>query len=524
MSVIEEALDANEGTTAFRLEAPLGELVIARGFATEEQIRECLDAQADMARKGQDKRLGDLLVERGYLLAHQLEAVLKEQKEAPKRRQIKDFELLAKLGEGGMGAVFKARRPRDGALVAMKVLFKRLAADEQYIARFHREAAIGLTLDHPNVIKCLEVGEDNGLHYMALEYISGNDLGAALTQRDNFAEAQALAIVLAAAKGIEYAHKKGLIHRDIKPANIMLTAEGTVKVMDFGLARQRFDADHSLTLTGVVMGTPHYMSPEQVDGSVDLDGRSDIYSLGVTLFHMLTGRPPFIGGNLYGVLTAHLTSHVPDPRQYNKGVSPETADLVLRMCARDREERVQSLEHVVLEISRLLGLPSAEQLAQLVASRADEEWDPAKMPSTRVAYNSILDELRCPRCTCTFMGDPGLVSKDQRLRCHNCGLVFTCPVSPPNPPAILPRVIQIEKVPEEAARTESKSVDTADMLRLSLEANKSLELKPPPAHRPSYPRVMKQAMWWALAIVVVAFAGWVVSAILGGTFDRFFTK
>ncbi|MCZ7646658.1 MAG: protein kinase [Planctomycetota bacterium] len=423
----------SEGTTAFRLEAPLGELAIGKGFATEEQIRECLDLQADLARKGENKRLGDLLIERGYMLAHQLDAILKEQKEAPKRRRVKDYDLLAKLGEGGMGAVFKARREGGGQVFALKVLFKRLAADEQYIARFHREAAIGLTLDHPNLIKCIEVGESEGLHYMALEYMDGTDVGAALTQRDNFAEAQALAIVLAAAKGMEYAHKKGLIHRDVKPANLMLTKDGNVKVMDFGLARQRFDADHSLTLTGVVMGTPHYMSPEQVDGTQELDARSDIYSLGVTLFHMLTGRPPFIGGNLYGVLTAHLTSRVPDPRQYNKGISPETANLVLRMCARDREERIVSMELIVYEISKLLGLPSADDLSRLIVDRADEARDWSKMPSTRVAYNSILDQLRCPRCTATYMGDPGLVAQGQRLRCHTCGLVFECPVSPPNP-------------------------------------------------------------------------------------------
>jgi serine/threonine protein kinase len=270
------------------------------------------------------------------------------------------YEIVEQIGEGGMGSVWKARQITDGKTVALKLLFKRLTSDLQFVQRFQREASIGVKLEHPNLIKCLEVAEANGCHFMALEYVDGQDLGAVLSHRSALPEAQSLAITAAAARGIGYAHTMGLVHRDIKPANLMLTRAGQVKVMDFGLAHWDSQSQLRLTVTGAVMGTPHYISPEQVDCKTQIDGRSDIYSLGVTLFHMLTGRPPFIGRNMYDVLTAHLNMDVPDPRSINSTISAETATLVLWMCARNRERRPPNMETVVQAIGKIMGLPSAE--------------------------------------------------------------------------------------------------------------------------------------------------------------------
>jgi serine/threonine protein kinase len=422
---------------------PFGDLAVAKGFATPEQVRQCLDLQAELSQQGNQVRLGDLMVERGHLLPHQLEAVLQEQQKAPGHKLVKDYEILSRIGEGGMGYVLQGRRQKDGLIVALKVLFPRLAADQQYIERFRREARIGLTLEHSSLVKCLEVGEADDLHYMVLEYVDGKDLGQILQDRGYVPEAQTLAILLSVARGMAYAHSKGLVHRDMKPANIMLTKKGEVKVMDFGLARQTAGPDRmSLTMSGVLMGTPHYISPEQVEGEEGLDHRSDIYSLGITVFHMLTGRPPFIGGNLYEVLNDHVTQRVPDPRVYNKSISPETASLVMWMCTREKDKRMPTMDRLVQEVGRQLGLPSA-----VPADPVPFRLEPLshRPRTTQAMFANLRHELRCPRCHVEFRGDPVLLTKGQRLRCDGCGLVFPCPVDPPTPPPILPDEIQVEQ-------------------------------------------------------------------------------
>lgn len=440
---------------------PFGDLAVAKGFVTPEQVRECLDLQAKRMEEGQKARLGDLMVELGYLLKHQLEMILQEQKDSPISK-IKNYEMISRLGEGGMGYVMKARRLSDNQLVALKVLFPRLAADEQYIQRFRREAEIGLTLDHPNLVKCLEVGESGGLHFMALEFVDGEDLGELLQNRGYIPEAQSLAIMVSVARGIAYAHSKGLVHRDIKPANVMLTTDGRVKVMDFGLARQSLGSEvNHLTLTGILLGTPHYIAPEQVEGSEEIDGRSDIYSLGVSLFHMLTGRPPFIGGNIYEVLNDHVTERVPDPRRYNKAISPETASLVLWMTMREREQRPSGMDRVVTELARQLGLPSAKEAREdkPLPFRLTGMPSAAKQKTTQAMYAKIRKQIRCPRCDAEFQGDPLLLMKDQRIHCESCGMVFPCPISPPKP--LLPDEIQVEDVEDEIAEPASSHLTPA---------------------------------------------------------------
>ncbi len=272
--------------------------------------------------------------------------------------KIGGYGVLNQIDEGGMGSVWKARRTSDGKTVALKILFKRLTGDLQFIQRFFLEASIGVKLDHPNLVKCLEVGESAGCYFMAQEFIDGEDLGDILKVRSKLPEAQALAITAAAARGMTHAHEHGLIHRDIKPANLMLTRTGVVKVMDFGLARSNSEEDLRLTATGAVLGTPHYISPEQIESSDTLDARTDVYSLGITLFHMLTGRPPFIAKNMYDILTAHVKQAVPDPRTINPEISAETAKLVQWMCARDRNQRVPDMKRLTQSIAKVMGLPS----------------------------------------------------------------------------------------------------------------------------------------------------------------------
>ena len=295
--------------------------------------------------------------------------------------KIGGYEILSQIGEGGMGSVWKARRLSDGKTVALKILFKRLTGDLQFIQRFFLEASIGVKLDHPNLVKCIEVGESAGCYFMAQEFIDGEDLGDILKVRSKLPEAQALAITAAAARGMTHAHEQGLIHRDIKPANLMLTRAGVVKVMDFGLARSNSEDELRLTATGAVLGTPHYISPEQIESNDTLDARTDVYSLGITLFHMLTGRPPYIAKNMYDILTAHVKQTVPDPRTINPEISAETAKLVQWMCARDRNQRVPGMQRLTQAIAKMMGLPSGAGAPDLQSNELELLFEEVKAPA-----------------------------------------------------------------------------------------------------------------------------------------------
>ncbi|MCK6470296.1 MAG: protein kinase [Planctomycetes bacterium] len=546
-------------TKAITMEAPFGDVAVEKGFVTPAQVRECLDLQAQLAKKGVNKRLGDLMVERGYLLPHQVEAVVREQKKAPSQATFLAYEILEKLGEGGMGTVYKAHRRADGGTVALKVLFRRLANDREFLERFRREGEIGRTLDHPNLVQCLEVGEDGGMHYIALEYIDGEDLGVGLQRQGNYPEAQALAIALAAARGIAYAHRRGLVHRDVKPANIMLTREGHVKVMDFGLARQQIDAEDGLTVTGIVMGTPHYIAPEQVTSRRSVDGRSDIYSLGATIFHMLTGRPPFIGGNMYEILSSHVNDRVPDPRMFNRGLSREAAHLVSWMCAREPDKRLATMDKVVEQLRASLGLagpdPDDARAEPVVVKAANE----AGLGTTRANYLAFLEHVRCPRCDAAYEGDPVLLTKDQRLRCGACGLVFMCPEAPPPPPPILPDKIELEEefdergvakktvvfpkpAPPAPERESDRLIPDIDRppksapgapLSPAAPAVPGAAARPPgvPPSAAPHPqslqdplatRVQQVAIWIVTAAALLGGAAWVVHGLLTGKFDKYF--
>jgi serine/threonine-protein kinase len=222
-------------------------------------------------------------------------------------KTLKDYYVLRRLGQGAMAEVYLAQQLSLGRQVALKVLNAELARDPVYVERFHQEARAAAALVHAGIVQIFEVGEAEAgpearVHYIAQEYVPGRNLGEVIRSRGRLEPALALDILRQVTAALAKASSEGIVHRDIKPENIMLARSGEVKVADFGLAR--VEGDHpaggvrgvNLTQIGVTMGTPLYMSPEQIEGR-PLDSRSDIYSLGVTAYHMLTGRPPFRGGN-----------------------------------------------------------------------------------------------------------------------------------------------------------------------------------------------------------------------------------
>jgi protein kinase-like protein len=269
------------------------------------------------------------------------------------RKFIEGFELIRKLGEGGMGGVYLARQVSMDRMVALKVLRKTLSRDGDYVSRFIREARLAGKLDHENIVRAIGVGESNGYHYLIMDYVEGQNLYDLIPEDRGLKEHEALDLVLQVARALDYAHNHGIVHRDIKPDNVLIDNKGVAKLTDLGLARQ-VDAGTRLTQTGVTMGTPHYISPEQARGDRQVDIRSDIYSLGATLYHLVTGRPPFDGSSAAVIMTKHLTEQVPWPQDVNPDISKHCCLLIAKMMAKEPEDRYQTPAEVVEDLELVL--------------------------------------------------------------------------------------------------------------------------------------------------------------------------
>ncbi len=264
------------------------------------------------------------------------------------------YDILAKLGQGGMGAVYQARQPLLNRQVALKVMAPRLAADQNFVARFLREAAAAANLSHPNLVQVYTAGESEGAYFIAMEFVDGESLGKRLARKGALPPREALAVVVYVAQALAYAWQKTrLIHRDIKPDNIFLSSAGEVKLGDLGLAKSLGENSLELTQSGLMMGSPHYISPEQARAVKDLDFRADIYSLGCTLFKMLTGRPPHEGDDALAVILKHLNDPAPDLFQLCPACPEPLGRLVQRMMAKNRDERPASYEELLAELMRV---------------------------------------------------------------------------------------------------------------------------------------------------------------------------
>jgi formylglycine-generating enzyme required for sulfatase activity/predicted Ser/Thr protein kinase len=262
------------------------------------------------------------------------------------------FEILREVGRGGMGIVYKAHEQSLQRVVALKVLPQHLAQDPAFVHRFMREARAAAQLNHPNIVTIHAVGEDAGLYYIAMEYVKGQSLKELICRQGRLKTDHALHIARHIADALAEAHAHGVIHRDIKPQNIMLDRVGRVKVMDFGLAKV-VKATTDLTQTGSVMGTPIYMSPEQIQGR-EVEGRTDIYSLGVVLYEMLTGAVPFEADTPLALMYQIVQQPLGDPRKRNPAVPAEVVELIDRMTAKSPEHRFRSSAELSAALSTCL--------------------------------------------------------------------------------------------------------------------------------------------------------------------------
>lgn len=278
-------------------------------------------------------------------------------------KRLAHFELEEAIGVGGMAAVIRARDVLLDRPVALKILPPEMAANPENVARFHNEARAAARLDHENIARVYYCGEDQGLHFIAFEFVEGQNLRQMIEAHGRLPVAEALHYTLQVATGLAHAAQRGVVHRDIKPSNIIVGPNGRAKLVDMGLARH-LEQPAELTQTGVTLGTFDYISPEQALEPRQADIRSDIYSLGCTLYHMLTGRPPFPGGTAARKLQYHQSAQPVDPRQLNPEVPDEVAALLARMMAKDPRDRYQRPEelvhHLLAVLHKLTGMtPSA---------------------------------------------------------------------------------------------------------------------------------------------------------------------
>jgi hypothetical protein len=260
--------------------------------------------------------------------------------------QLGDFLLEKKIGAGGMGQVYLGRQISLDRRVAVKVMPKSMSANADALKRFEREAKSAANLIHPNVIQIYHFGVERGVPYFAMEYIEGEDLDRKLKAGAAFSMADSLDIIIGVAKALQAAFKQGIVHRDIKPANIMITEDGTVKVMDFGLAKAAQVQDQTITQAGMIIGTPHYMSPEQGKGE-ELDTRSDIYSLGVLFYQLLAGELPFKADTPTAMIYQHAYEKAPPIRNKNPEVPEDIASIVHKMLEKNSADRFQTPQELV---------------------------------------------------------------------------------------------------------------------------------------------------------------------------------
>jgi len=278
--------------------------------------------------------------------------------------QLGPYRLVRQLGQGAMGTVFLAEDTMLARPVALKVLSKSKGEDGEFVARFRREATAAGKLNHVNIAGAYAVDEDQGYHYYAMEFCDGVPLSKVLEESGCLSEDRALDLCIQMARGLQYAHQNGIIHRDIKPENAILTNDQIVKVLDLGLSKNMGSSEGFQTMSGVAMGTPYYISPEQARGEKKIDGRTDIYSLGATLYHLVTGTTPYTGPSAAVIMTKHLCDPLPNPRDINPALSDGMVHILMRAMAKAPEDRYRNMGELLkdMELVRNGEEPASERV------------------------------------------------------------------------------------------------------------------------------------------------------------------
>ena len=362
-----------------------------------------------------------------------------------------DYQVVGILGAGGMGQVYKVRNMISDRVEALKILLPNLEADPELADRFLREIKVQASLDHPNIAALHTAQRVGNQVLMFMEFVEGESLES-LLQRGPLPAAYGVNYIGQVAAALAYAHARGIIHRDIKPANMMLTPDGTVKLMDFGIAKAA--ADRRLTQTGHTVGSLYYMSPEQINGGQNVDARSDLYSLGVALYEVVTGRRPFQGDSDYSIMAAHLQSTPVPPIQIDPSVPAPLNQIILTAIAKDPAQRFQSADAFRAALESVQGQMGGYAPAPAYASPPAE---PVRQGSSRRLLYMIAGSLAT---IAVLVVAATQIPKWRAARAgtEQAPAAVTAPVAAPaQPPPVTPPPTQPEAAPAASVRTESRS-------------------------------------------------------------------
>jgi len=392
-----------------------GRLAVMEGWTTMPEVDACLDKQRELESHNKVRRIGSIMVDRGYLTPEQVLAILTKQnkallactschvmvniiqynegttyhcrecmgdlslvknpdtlevaysvfseKESPSNEILGEDQIVGqiiggmkieqRLGKGGMGTVYKARHLTLGRDVALKILAPALAANRQYVDRFIREARVVAQLEHENVVHVFDIGNEKGHRFISMEYVDGKNLDQIMEERKRLGTTEAIRIIIQICEGLTAAQEEGIIHRDIKPENILFTKKGIVKIADFGLATHMQDFSTHITQAGQIIGSPHFMSPEQCTGK-PVDGRSDIYSLGATFYYMVTGRYAFDGQTPLSVMLQHQKEKLSSPKIYQPDLPEAVCYVIEKMMEKRPNHRYPTAEYLASDLKKIL--------------------------------------------------------------------------------------------------------------------------------------------------------------------------
>ena len=260
------------------------------------------------------------------------------------------YELIERIGEGGMAVVYKAKDRLLNRFVAIKILKPEFTKDMKVIESFRRESQAAASLSHPNIVNVYDVGKEGNIYYIVMELIEGNVLSDIIREEGALEPRRAVAIAKQVASALSVAHKNQIIHRDVKPHNILITKEGVAKITDFGIAKAMSSSTMTANQTGTIMGSVHYFSPEQARGGY-VDEKSDIYSLGIVMYEMLTGKVPFDAENPVAVAVMHMNEEITPPSQVNPSISPDVESIVMKATAKYQVNRYKTADEMITALS-----------------------------------------------------------------------------------------------------------------------------------------------------------------------------